>query len=144
MYLQQNLNHSCTYSSSNVSITSASDSWVNPCMIQLDGNITLSSDDSFVSSSDHSKCSSATDDLSEKSSPIVNTISVQIGNCHPPPFDQYESYKKTRVLKTFRRSNKAVQGLSLPSISNYNMRSFFQSLTPSPKTLRKEILDFRS
>ena len=137
MYLQQNLNHSCTYSSFNVSISSASDSsdsahsspdnlsWVNPCMIQLDGNITLSSDDSFVSSSDHSTCSSATDnnhDLSEKSCPNVNTISVQIGNRPPPPFDQYESYKKTRVLKTLRRSNKAVQGLSLPSISNYNMR----------------------
>ena len=40
----------------------------------------------------------------------------------------HDSNKKTRFLKTLRRSNKAVQGLSLPAISNYNMRSLLPKL----------------
>ena len=152
MYFQHTFNHSCTYSSSDVLSSAATEpcdlcdksfpdctslkahssmdnlSLVEPCIIQLDGNISLSSDDSYSSSSDRSTCSSDHDDPSEISCPNVNTISVQSGNRPPPSLNQNERNRKTRVLKTLRRSNKAVQGLSLPAISNYNMRSLLPKL----------------
>ena len=142
MYFQQHSNYSCKYSSSDESITADPDS-CDPCdkyfssftnvdahdpsvIIQLDGNISLSSDDSFASSSNCSSVTDNHDDLCETSCLNVNTISVQIGN-RPPP-NIYESNKRTRFLKTLKRSNKAVQGLSLPSISNYNMRSLLPKI----------------
>ena len=150
MYFHHNFNYSCTYPHSDVSLTAETNSCdpcdksfsssttlethssldsspsSNSCIIQLDGNISLSSEDSFAASSDHSICSSS-DHPSEISCPNVNSITVQIGN-RPPPLYAYDSNKNTRFLKTLRRSNKAVQGLSLPAISNYNMRSLLPKL----------------
>ena len=90
---------------------------------QLDGNISMSSDESFTSSSknlsvhDGSFC------------PDVDIIPVIIGNRPlPPPLETQTSLRRTRVLKTLRRSKKAIQGLSLPTITNYNMRSLLPKL----------------
>ena len=84
---------------------------------QLDGNVSISSDESF---------SSKRPEKSMNQTP--QSIPVIIGNCPPPPARTKEKYHRNSVLKTLRRSNKAIQGLSLPVISNYNMRSLLPKL----------------
>ena len=97
-------------------------------MKQIDGNISLPSDASFASSSDNSSASEdAEDSSSDISCPAVNVIPVNIGN-RPRPPRVHLTNNRPRVLRTLRRDNKAVQGLSLPVISNYNMRSLLPKL----------------
>ena len=82
-------------------------------MNQLDGNVSISSESSSFSSDNK----------------IVadGEIPVIIGN-RPPQSLSNVNVKHPRVLKTIRRDNKAVQGMSLPVISNYNMRSIFPKI----------------
>ena len=92
---------------------------------QLDGNASFSSNSSLASSSqldasivsenEHLKCSA------------VNEISVIVGN-RPAKSVTNGQVNSYRFLKTLRRDNKAVQGLSLPVLSNYNMRSIWAKL----------------
>ena len=80
---------------------------------QLDGNITLSTDIT----------ESVDDDVTFDVK--VPTIPVLIGNrTHHSPHLQ----PHFRVLKTLRRSNKALQGSSLPIVVVYNMRSLLPKL----------------
>ena len=59
--------------------------------------------------------------------PAVNVIPVYIRN-HPLPPRTHYSNNQPRLLRTLKRDNKALQGLSLPIISNYNMRSLLPKL----------------
>ena len=45
------------------------------------------------------------------------------------------------VLKTIRRDNKAVQALSLPNISNYNMRSLIPKIQNFSLDMRERLVD---
>ena len=58
--------------------------------------------------------------------PAVNVIPVYIRNRPLPPRTHY-SNNQPRLLRTLKRDNKALQGLSLPIISNYNVLSSSQA-----------------
>ena len=95
---------------------------------QIDGNISQATDTTFTSSSDDSNSSKDADEsLNDISCSAVNAIPVNIGN-RPSCPRVHLSIERPRVLRTLRRDNKAVQGLSLPVISNYNMRSLLPKL----------------
>ena len=104
---------------------------------QLDGNMTFESDSSSSSmigdesdpsdSSDNSDIEAAADQSIDIICPTVNVIPVYIGN-RPLPPRTHHSNNQPRFLRTLKRDNKALQGLSLPIISNYNMRSLLPKL----------------
>ena len=77
---------------------------------QLDGNTSLDS--------------SATSHISEGESlfnNFSNPIPAQIGHRPSRVINERPPYCR----KTIRRDNKTVQALTLPKLTNYNMRSFF-------------------
>ena len=90
---------------------------------QLDGNISISSsfDDYNVSSNCHSPThpSAGYDPLpiSGKIPTVVGFRPQKVQNVRPLP-----------CLKRIRQDNKVIQGLSLPRIINYNMRSLIPKL----------------
>ena len=87
---------------------------------QLDGNVSLSSELFSASSS--------SDQLqAENISSTENKIPIFFGN-RPPKPKIHDLSKPPHFLRTIRRDNKAVQGISLPVISSYNMRSIFPKL----------------
>ena len=96
---------------------------------QLDGNISFTSEASTLSSNLSLVGSDTSDDKSEEifCCSAVNQIPVIIGNRHPS-YTHSQAVNQQRFLKTLKRDKKAVQGLSLPVLSNYNMRSIFPKL----------------
>ena len=84
---------------------------------QLDGNISLNS----TICSDESMCESVTqENIQFKSFPIP----TQVG--HRPAKVIYERPHHSR--KRIRRDNKTVQALTLPKLTNYNMRALFSKI----------------
>ena len=90
---------------------------------QLDGNASLSST-YFLDSSSYLNHLADADSLS---SAPDNKIPVITG-FRPTKQRNHEGRLFPRNLKTIRRDNKTIQGLSLPVVSNYNMRSIFPKL----------------
>ena len=77
---------------------------------QLDGNVSLSTTDSFFCVPDIIYC-------------IPVHTSQRLNNEQPS-----NSLRLPTVLKTVRRSNKVLQAATLPKISNYNMRSLMPKI----------------
>ena len=86
---------------------------------QLDGNVSLSSE--------WFSASSSSDQLQAENISSTEKIPVFFGN-RPPKPKIHDLSKPPHFLRTIRRDNKAVQGISLPVISSYNMRSIFPKL----------------
>ena len=78
--------------------------------VELDGNVSLTS----------SFCDSDND-------ATVHNITVQTGY-RPHMNPQLSSIRLPPVRKTVRRDNKVLQAVSLPKLSNYNMRSFLPKI----------------
>ena len=91
---------------------------------QLDGNMSLSSLSSSLTSLD---ASSSISILDVTHCSAVNSIPVFLGN-RPPTNNQNAYLRKPSCIKTLRRSNKTLQSISLPLISVYNMRSLLPKL----------------
>ena len=91
-------------------------------MDQLDGNVSVSSDDTSVFDDD--------DQFNAPKHIPVHTghrpVSNHSNNCRLPP-----------VRKTIRRDNKVLQAVTLPRISSYNMRS----LMPKLNSFSSDMLD---
>ena len=67
----------------------------------------------------------------------VSQIQTMVG--YRPKKVMYEREKSS--WKTIRRDNRAVQGLSLPKISNYNMRSLVPKVVNFPLDMRERAVD---
>ena len=96
---------------------------------QFDGNVSVQSLLSLLSSS-NSLDSSILHHINDNGGEIYSIeskIQVIIGN-RPLQSISHVNINHQRVLKTIRRDNKAVQGLSPPVISNYNMRFIFPKI----------------
>ena len=91
---------------------------------QLDGNMSMSSISSSLTSSDDSSSISI---LNETHCSAVNSIPVILGN-RLPTNNRNEYLRNPSCIKTLKRSNKTLQSISLPLISVYNMRSLLPKL----------------
>ena len=98
----------------------------NICINQLDGNMSLLSCASSVTSLDSSSLTSH--HYEEVICPDVYSIPVVIGNRSSSLKKKEQWIMKPRFIRTVRMSNKVLQSLSLPTISLYNMRSLLPKL----------------
>ena len=90
-------------------------------MNQLDGNTSISSTYKYFLDSSSSLNSESCSSSPGSKIPVITGF-------RPTKPRNHESTFIHRSLKTIRRDNKTVQCLSLPVVSNYNMRSIFPKL----------------
>ena len=108
---------------------------------QLDGNISLessflSSHDSLVDPNDLNTSSAYPELYSLSDSESDSFTEESYDDCDRQHIPTQVGYRPMRVhierppasWRTIRRNNKAVQALTLPVISNYNMRSFLPKI----------------